>query len=180
MLRTQTEKVLKEFAESVFAQARTNLAKQNVTNDLSNSFKSTIKENPNSITLAMEMAEHGFYQDEGIKGKKSSSKAPNSRFKFGKSGVKGSGVLRNAIERWVKSRRIQFRNYKTGRFMTYKQTARTAAYFIYNRGIKPSKFMTKALEKEFKTLPDELVEAYGLDIDKFLEFAFKDNIKSIK
>ena len=41
------------------------------------------------------------------------------------------------------------------------------------QGIKPSKFMTKALEKEFKTLPDELIEAYGLDIDDFLDFNAK-------
>ena len=38
------------------------------------------------------------------------------------------------------------------------------------QGIKPSLFFTKPFEKAFERLPDELVEAYGLDVEQFLEY----------
>ena len=41
---------------------------------------------------------------------------------------------------------------------------------IYNRGLKPSLFFTKPFEQGFKKLPDELLEAYGLDVEEFLQF----------
>jgi hypothetical protein len=41
---------------------------------------------------------------------------------------------------------------------------------IFEKGIKPSLFFTKPFEKAFKNLPNELVEAYGLDVEDFLAF----------
>jgi hypothetical protein len=35
---------------------------------------------------------------------------------------------------------------------------------IFNKGIKPSLFLTKPFEKAFKTLPDELIEKFGLEV----------------
>ena len=41
---------------------------------------------------------------------------------------------------------------------------------IFEKGIKPSLFFTKPFEKAFERLPDELVEAYGLDVEQFLKY----------
>ena len=175
MLRTNTEKVLHNFVSDVFAQAKRNLPKHS--GKLENSFDSTIKENKNSITLALTMAEYGFYQDEGVRGvggvRKTTSrfKKTNNKGKMWKQNGKGSrfnffrGPKVSDVAAWANSKGLN------------PYAVRKA---ITMQGIKPSKFMTKALEKEFKTLPSELIEAYGLDITKFLDFAFKDNIKSIK
>jgi len=175
MLRTHTEQVLDEFAKAVFAQAKRNLPKHS--GKLENSFDSTIRENKNSITLGLTMAEYGFYQDEGVrgvggvrkttsrfnkrdnKGKMWKQKGKNSKFNF----FRGPKV--SDVAKWARSKGLN--PYAVRKSITMQ-------------GIKPSKFMTKALEKEFKTLPDEITEAYGLDVSDFLDFAFKDNIKRIK
>ena len=41
---------------------------------------------------------------------------------------------------------------------------------IYKKGIKPSLFFTKPFEQAFKKLPEELTEAFGLDIRNFLQY----------
>jgi hypothetical protein len=74
------------------------------------------------------------------------------------------------IQDWVTKRRFQFRNKETGKFMSYKSTAFLITKGIFKNGIKPSLFFTKPFEKAFERLPDELVEAYGLDVEQFLEY----------
>lgn len=181
MLRTHTEQILDEFAKDVRRQAEINLGSK------IKKWDSTIKENKNSITLAMEMDEHLHFQNEGVQGagikygaRKTTSKynkrnnkgkmwknlGKGSQFKFGsgKNQSKGGGILKG-IRGWANSKGLN---------------PYAVARSTYMQGIAPSKFMTKALEKEFKTLPDELVEAYGLDVSDFLKFAFKDNNKALK
>lgn len=40
---------------------------------------------------------------------------------------------------------------------------------VYHQGIKPTYFYSKPYEKAFETLPEELVEAYALDLERFME-----------
>jgi len=115
------------------------------------------------------MEEYGAYQDLGVKGKKSSSKAPDSPYRFG-SGTGKRGGLTEGMQKWVQRRRIQFRN-KDGKFMSYKSTAWVMTRSIYAKGIKPSLFFTKPFEAAYKNLPEELIEKYGLEATKlFQEF----------
>ena len=44
---------------------------------------------------------------------------------------------------------------------------------VWNKGIKASLFFTKPFEKGFKRLPQELRQAYGLDIEEFLDYTIK-------
>ena len=164
--KEEVQEVIDKFRKYVVQQSRSNLTKQkkNASKSLYNSIKGVSKVNPNSISLYFEMEEHGIYQDVGVKGKTSSTKAPNSPFKFG-SGTGKKGGLTNGIQKWVKQKRFQFRDEK-GRFMSYNSTAFLITRSIYNKGLKPSMFFTKPFEKAFDRLPDELVEAYGLDIEK--------------
>jgi hypothetical protein len=111
------------------------------------------------------MEDYGAFQDLGVKGKKSSSKAPNSPFKFG-SGTGQQGGLRKGIFDWVKKRRFQFKDRKSGRFLSYESTAFLITRGIYNKGMKPSMFFTKPFEAAYKNLPDELVQSFGLDTEK--------------
>ena len=165
---------LDKFKKYVIQQSKSNLSKQgrNVTSKLYNSIKGEAKVMPNSFSLEFTMEEHGAYLDQGVKGKNSSSKAPNSPFKFG-SGKGKKGGLTNGIEKWVKARRFQFRDKETGKFLSYKSTAFLITRSIYSKGTKPSLFFTKPFEKAFDKLPESLVVKYGLDYSKLFNQTIK-------
>jgi hypothetical protein len=123
---------------------------------------------PNSFSLQFYMEDYGAYQDLGVKGKSSSEKAPNSPFKFG-SGTGKKGGLTEGIKEWVRKRRFQFKDKKTGKFLSYESTAFLIARGIYNKGIRPSMFFTKPFEAAYKNLPDELVQSFALDAEKLFD-----------
>jgi hypothetical protein len=176
MLKKQeTLSTLEAFNKYVIQQARTNLTKKdkNVSKKLYDSLKSKTKVNPNSIENYIEMEEYGQYLDLGVKGKVSSAKAPNSPFKYG-SGTGRKGGLTEGIRGWVKARRFQFRNKENGKFMSFEQTAQLITRSIYLKGTKPTLFFSKPFEKGFERLPDELIEAYGLDLESFIKFTLKE------
>ena len=167
MKQSEVQKKLDEFRKYVISQAKRNLTtpiNHNMSRNLYNSIKGTTKAMPNSIFIEFEMLPYGLVQDKGIRGKNSSAKAPNSPYKFG-IGKGPKGGLTNAINQWVKQRRIQFKN-KQGKFMSYDSTALLITRSIYSKGIKPSLFFTKPFEAAFKKLPKELVVKYGLDINE--------------
>ena len=169
--KKETLTTLEAFNKYVIQQARTNLTKgnKNVSKKLYDSLKATSKVNPNSIENYIEMEQYGQFLDLGVKGKVSSQRAPNSPFKFG-SGTGRKGGLTEGIRGWVKARRFQFRNKENGKFMTYEQTAQLITRSIYLKGTKPTLFFSKPFEKGFDKLPDELIKAYGLDIESFMKF----------
>ncbi len=173
--KEETLSTLEAFNKYVIQQARTNLTKKdkNVSKKLYDSLKSKTKVNPNSIENYIEMEEYGQYLDLGVKGKVSGQRAPNSPFKFG-SGTGRKGGLTEGIRGWVKARRFQFRNKENGKFMSFEQTAQLITRSIYLKGTKPTLFFSKPFEKGFEKLPDDLVEAYGLDIESFLKFTLKE------
>jgi hypothetical protein len=187
---------LNKFGKYVVQQSRTNLTKgkKNVSKSLYDSVGYDLKVSPNSFSLSFIMDEYGMYQDKGVRGKDPSKvsknaqitgqQAPNSPFRFGSGTHKGTWpkFVEN-LEGWVKKKRVRLRVYKTvngkqvptGKFAkgNYKSVAYIVAGNIYNRGIKPSLFFTKPFEKAFDNLPDEVIEAFGLDIKEFLQFTTK-------
>ena len=173
--REEIVQELKRFQKYIISQSRANLTRQNknVSKKLYNSIDGSIfvSKTTSSIGIYFEMEEHGSYQDQGVKGKTSSSKAPNSPYKFG-TGTGKKGGLTEGIEKWVKAKRFQFRDEK-GKFMSYKSTSWLITRSIWNKGIKPSYFFTKPFEKAFERLPDELVERYGLNVENLI----KSNLK---
>jgi hypothetical protein len=176
MQKDEIQKALERFREHVVNQAKRNLTQKdkNVSKKLHQSIKGDVKAMPNSIAMYFSMEEYGAYQDLGVKGKRSSAKAPNSPFKFG-SGTGKKGGLTEAMKKWVARRRIQFKD-KEGKYMSYDSTAWLMTKSIYSKGIKPSLFFTKPFEAAYKNLPDELIEMYGLEASKL----FFDIIKQPK
>lgn len=172
MLNVQEE--LDKFKKYVIQQSRSNLTKQgrNVTKSLYNSIKGEAKAMPNSFYLEFMMDEHGQYLDQGVRGKNSSAKAPNSPFKFG-SGKGKKGGLTQGIQRWVKARRFQFRDKKSGRFLSYDSTAFLITRSIYSKGTKPSLFFTKPFNKYFEKLPEQLIAKYGLDCEELFKYTIQ-------
>jgi hypothetical protein len=159
-----TKEYLNAFAKYVIQQSRSNLTKQgkNVDKKLYNSLDKEIEVGANSFRMAFLMEDYGTFQDKGVSGTKKKYDTPFS--------YKSKRPPLKPIQDWVTKRRFQFRNKETGKFMSYKSTAFLITKGIFKNGIKPSLFFTKPFEKAFERLPDELVEAYGLDVEQFLEY----------
>jgi len=164
---------LKKFESYIQSEGRKILTQQkrNDTKDLYNLKWVTTKKMPNSISIYFDLGKYGEYVDQGVKGKDPSKvspnakikgqQAPNSPYKFTDKAPPAKALLP-----WIKRKGIQprFRDAK-GKFKKGPQLgfAKMMARNIYYRGLKPSLFFTKPFERAFDRLPDELVEAYGLD-----------------
>lgn len=172
--KEKIQKALDRFVKHVTSRAKANLTNgdRNVSKKLYNSIKGEVKVMPNSIGVYFQMEEYGEFQDQGVKGKRSSSRAPKSPFKFG-SGRGKEGGLTEAIEKWVKARRFQFRDKRSKKFMSYKSTAWLITKSIYAKGLKPTLFFTKPFQEAYKNLPDELAKEYGLEVTELFKMSIK-------
>ncbi len=168
--------VLDKFGKYVVQQARANLTRQNrnVSKELYNSIQwnAEASKSGESFTASLSMLDYGQYQDKGVRGKIASPiNTRESPFRFG-TGTGQKGGLTAAIQKWVRSRRIQFRQ-ENGKFMSYDSTAFLIARSIYQKGIPATFFYSRPFNIAFKKLPAELIEAYALTPDDFKEFLRK-------
>lgn len=161
-----TYQALNTFKKFVIQQSRSRLTKgrKNVNKKLYNSIDGDVKVSANSISLSFYMEDYGVFQDKGVSGTK---KKYNTPFSY-----TSKRPPRKTLEEWISKRRFQFRD-KKGKFMSYKSMSFLIQRSIFEKGIKPSLFFTKPFEQGFKKLPDELIEAYGLDVEELLEFTLK-------
>ena len=170
--------VLKRFRDYVIQQSRSNLSKggKNVSKELYNSINGEVITENNYSIIGFSMAEYGQFQDQGVRGKSSSMKAPNSPFRFGSGTGKKGGLTRSILE-WVKAKRFQFRNKENGKFMSYEQTGYLISRSIFHKGIKPSLFFTKPFEAGYKKYIDtDLMKAFSQDVDTIVDY----NLTNIK
>ncbi len=170
MQKDELQKELEKFRDFVIKEARSNLTrnKKNVSKGLYESLKGNVKAMPNSFSMEFEMSDYGKFQDKGVKGKTSSTKAPNSPFKFG-TGSGQKGGLTKGIKQWVAKKGIQFKDKKTGKYLSYNSTALLITRSIYNKGIKPSLFFTRPFELAYKKLPTDLIKIFGLEVEKLFK-----------
>ena len=156
------EQILETFGERVTRLAKINIGATRTVNGkkrrieytgkLRESLDYDVKENPNSIEFSISMEDYGVGVDQGQKpGTKS------SLFK---------------LANWVKYKPAKLRDAQ-GKFvkMDNKKIVNFAKYIqkkIEKYGTQPTNFLTEPFEAEFKKLPDELIEAYGLDVEELL------------
>ena len=164
MKNTEVQKELELFKKRVIQQAKSNLTKmgKNSTGSLHKGLKGDLTVfKTGNFALEFDLGKYGEFQDKGVSGKKKKYDTPFSY----KSKMPPSKVF----EQWVKNKGIKGRD-KKGRFITTKSLTFLIARGIFNNGIKPILFFTKPFENEYKKLSDELVTAFGLDIDEFLKY----------
>ena len=171
---SQTKTYLDKFGKYVVQQSKSNLTNKRKKDrgELYNSVSYELTVSKNSFQLSFKMTDYGEFVDKGVKGVSSSFKAPKSPFKFG-TGSGAEGGLTNGIDGWVQRKRIQFKNRGNGQFMSYKQTAFLIRNSIWNKGIETTNFFTKPFEEAFKRLPEDLVEAYALEVEDLLKYTLK-------
>jgi hypothetical protein len=72
-----------------------------------------------------------------------------------------------AFDKWIVRKGIAPRD--KGKFKSRKGLQFAIARSIYKKGIKPSMFFTKPFTAAFKRLPDDLVEAYSIGLEKQIQ-----------
>ncbi len=167
------KKEFDQFGKYLVTQSRANLTRKGKkdSGELYNSLKYDVRVSNNSFEFNFYGAEHMDFIDKGVKGVKSSAKAPKSPFRFG-SGSGKKGGLTNGINNWVARKRIQFKN-KKGQFISYQSTAFIIRRSIWNTGLETTNFYSRPFELAFKKLPDDLIEAYALEVEDFLNYSRK-------
>ena len=161
---TNTKESLEKFKRFVAQQSRSRLskAKKNDSKGLYKKLGGVLKVSPNSFNLSWDLG-YGTFQDLGVSGTEKKYNTPYS--------YKSKMPPISPLADWAKRKGIRLRDDK-GKFQkgNYKTIGFLIARSIQKKGLKPSLFFTKPFEQGFKKLPDELIEAYGLDIEEFLQF----------
>ena len=163
---SNVEDELNAFRKHVITEARKNLTrnKKNASKTLYNDMNSFLKVSKNSFELGFEMPIYGQFQDQGVSGIKKKYDTPFS--------YKKKMPPLDVFEAWIKRKGIKGRD-KRGRFITNKSLSYLIARSVFNNGIKPSLFFTRPFELAYKRLADDVIQAFGLDIDEFLKYTLK-------
>ena len=114
---------------------------------------------PNSFSFFIEMEDYGQWVDQGRK--------------------PGKFAPVDAIRKWVKTKPIRLRDLETGQFLKTTESRMNSLAFLINRkikekGIAATNFLSDPFEKAFKDLPDEMIEAFGLDVEDFLNHSLSE------
>jgi len=168
------DEILNKYGKYVVQQSRSNLTKDKKGGgDLYNSISYVIDKSQDDFLLEFLMEDYGDFVDKGVKGKTSTypeTSAALSKFQYG-SGTGKKGGLTKALynpetkKGWIKKKKFQWRDKKTGRFLSYESMSYLIARSIYNKGLKANLFFTKPFEAGLKRLPSDLSKAFVLDIE---------------
>jgi hypothetical protein len=163
--KSNTLATLKDFSNYVVKQSRTNLTKggKNSSKKLYDSIGYDLNVSKNSLSLDFKMEDYGKFQDQGVSGKIRKFNTPFS--------YKDKMPPTRAFDKWIVKKGIAPRS--KGKFISRESLKFAIARSVFLNGIKPSKFFTKPIEQGFQRLPDDVVQAYGLDVEYFLKTKFK-------
>ena len=180
MEKAEQQIILENFRDYVIQQARSNLSKlkKNHTRKLYDSITGEIKVMPNSLRLYFDMEEYGFFQDQGVMG---AGGVRSTTSKFKKTDNKG--------KMWKQKGKGSPFSFKIGNKPSVKHFTQWAnskglspfavRESVFRQGISRSLFFTTPFEKAFKNLPDEMIEAYGLEAEETFNTIMEENFKNI-
>lgn len=176
--RLQTQRVLQDFIDEVVDGSKNNLSALGkvASGDLEKSITGDIKVSENSIETNISGTDYAKFIDKGVKGVGGTRKTfkgkkldnpiawelkrvDNNLYAF-----RNKRPPANLLRTWGKRKRGVFR--KRGD----KGMGFAIAESVFRTGIETTNFFTRPFERAFETLPDELVEAYALDVEDFIEF----------
>ena len=157
MKQSELQKELDKFKNFVISESQKNLRKLGKDGGkLYDSIQARVKANPNSFEMEFSMEEYGLYQDKGVSG---TEKKYNTQYKY-----TTKAPPPKAFDKWIVRKGLSPR--KNGKFQTRKGLQFALSRYIFKKGIKPSLFFTKPFEKAYKKLPQDLVDAFGVDAIK--------------
>ena len=178
MALIEVKKALDKFGKSVVKQSRTQLTKKkkNASKALYNSIGYDLNVSKNSFEFSFEMEDYGKFVDKGVKGvggtkadgsKWKKKKVTNSSFKY-----KNKRPPASVFNNWTVRKGIAPRS-SGGQFTSRKGLQFAIANSVFHTGLETTNFFSRPFEVAFKQLPNDLVKAFGLDLDKLLEISLK-------
>lgn len=165
------KEALEKYRDIVIEEAKKNLLKddKSASGNLYKSIKATpVKTSKNSLQFNIEMPYYAKFVDKGVSGTRKKYNTP-----YAYSGRKKM-IPPSSLDKWTISRGIAPRD-KDGKFMSRQSLKYAIATSVYRNGLKPSLFFTKPFEKYFVEIPEEIKEAFGLDVANFMSFIIKQN-----
>jgi hypothetical protein len=185
-MRNNLNQELQKFGKFVIQQSKSNLSKKGkkASSSLYNSLDYDFNVSKNSFELSFKMEDYWEYVDRGVKGA-----GGNRKYKDGKKlknpeawelkKVKDSPFKytnkmppTKSLDSWVVKKGLAGRN-KSGQFISRAYIKFAVAKSIFHTGIETTNFFTRPFELAFKKLPDDIIEAFALDVEDLLKFSLK-------
>ena len=172
---TQTTKTLEKIGKMWRKNARISLRKQDKVNTgaLYNSMPVTVGQNQYAIYVDITpTVDYWEFVDKGVQGASRNifPRQSESPFKYG-SGKGGRG-LRGAIDKWVLQKGLGGTRDSQGRFTPRKSLVFLITRAIWNRGLKPTFFISGTL----KRLKPKAMQWLGAALNKDMANAIKENL----
>ena len=172
---TQLIKALQKIGKIWRKNARISLRKQDKVNTgaLYNSMSVAVGKDKDGFFVNITPQVHYWeFVDKGVQGAKKNifSRQSESPFKFGSG--KGPRGLRGAIDKWVVQKNIEGTRDAQGRFTSRKSMVFMISKAIYNRGLKPTFFISdtmkrlkpKAMQMLSKAMTEDVANALRLNL----------------
>ena len=184
---TNVEKALEEFGNAVSKDAKRKLKTlgKDASGKLSKSIQYDVKAHKNSFTFSLLMEDYGKFVDKGVKGIGGERKEKNAKGQktWKKKKVVSSSPYsykkgienkpsRKHFDGWAIRKGIAPRS-RGGQFQTRIGLTEAISQAVWHTGLETTYFLTAPFEKHFRALPDDLVEAYALDVEQFFEHTLK-------
>ena len=171
---TETTKMLEKIGKIWRKNARISLRMQGKVNTgaLYDSMPVTVGENQHAYYVNITpQVDYWEFVDKGVQGASRNifARQSESPFKYGANKTRG---LRGAIDKWVRQKGFQFSDKKTGRFMSYDATAFLVSRAIWNRGLKPTFFISDTL----KRLKPKAMKWLGLALGEDIANAIRESL----
>jgi len=158
--KEHVERELNLFIDRVVASARTNLLQHNSSRRLAKSIEGQVDVFRSSFALEFSMEDYGEFQDKGVSGTKKKYNTPYA--------YRDKMPPPSSFDKWVVRRGLAGRN-ERGQFTSRKSLNFALAKHIFQQGIKPKLFFTEAWEEAFEQLPQDIVNAYALDVERLMQ-----------
>ena len=150
---SEFRKALDKYAKYVIQQSRANLTRKG--NKASGRLYQSLGYKIQGSKVKFESEEYGVYQDQGVRGAKSTySESSKSPFRY-TSKMPPSSVF----DKWTIKKGIAPRD-EQGRFINRKSLNYLIARSIYKKGIRATMFFTKPFERGLDLYGDEIVAGY--------------------
>jgi hypothetical protein len=169
------ERYLESFGKQVVNRAKGNLQKaKGGGSKLEKSLKFEVLANKDGFTVQFYMSNYGTFVDKGVSGvnkernfKDYKGRIITSPYAFGTGSSlvgKSKGGMSGIMSRWVKSKGFQWKDKKTGRFMSHKSMGYIIARSIFSKGIQGISFFQKPLGLGLKQFGKDLLGNVKEDI----------------
>ena len=171
MKTKNVKKVFDLFGKKTVKTARgiLNAKGKNTSGDLSSSLGYYLNVKEGVVELRFLGAPYADLVDKGVRGSKSSAKAPKSPYSY-----TTKQPPSNVIDKWVVRKGLSGARNDKGQFIKRKSLVFLIARSIKLYGVKPSNFFSDALNEGMRTLPKNVAKAYVKDAAAFIQTVTKE------